>query len=71
MDAVVELWSQATAMYIANGGSSINKYVEASHIMSITPPEPLILPSNMNMTNQTDTERLFFQRQAMETDLIC
>lgn len=29
MDAVVELWSQATAMYIANGGSSINKYVEA------------------------------------------
>lgn len=29
MDAVVALWSQATAMYIADGGTSINKYVEA------------------------------------------
>ncbi len=27
MDAVAELWSKATVMYIANGGKSIDQYV--------------------------------------------
>lgn len=29
MDAVAELWSKATTMYIANGGASIDDYVSA------------------------------------------
>lgn len=28
MDAVAELWSKATVMYIANGGSSLDQYAE-------------------------------------------